>query len=161
MNLANRRGGHIVDLLFTLALLCVFAASSLMVVMIGANVYKGTVRGMDRNYDMRTSLSYISEKIRQNDVAGGVFVSELEGQNALVLVQDISGSVYETWIYSDAGALKELLVKQGSATREAGREIMKLQSFTAELVDGTLSLYVTASDGSTAELMQSLRSRGG
>ena len=38
--------GHVVDFLFTLALFCVFAASALMVVVIGANVYrhKGSVK---------------------------------------------------------------------------------------------------------------------
>ena len=49
--------GHVVDFLFTLALFCVFAASALMVVVIGANVYRQTVRGMDSNYDSRTSLT--------------------------------------------------------------------------------------------------------
>ena len=55
--------GHVVDFLFTLALFCVFAASALMVVVIGANVYRQTVRGMDSNYDSRTSLTYLTEKV--------------------------------------------------------------------------------------------------
>lgn len=157
MTHGTRQNSHIVDLLFTLALLCVFAASSLLIVMIGANVYQGTVRGMDRNYDMRTSLSYVSEKLRQNDVAGGVYVAELEGSNALVLVHDFGGTVYETWIYSYDGELRELLVKQGTATRDAGRKIMDLSDFHAELDNGRVTVSVTASDGVTASVTQLLR----
>lgn len=66
--------GHVVDFLFTLALFCVFAASALMVVVIGANVYRQTVRGMDSNYDSRTSLTYLTEKVRQNDAANAVTI---------------------------------------------------------------------------------------
>lgn len=161
MKHGTRQNNHIVDLLFTLALLCVFAASSLLIVMIGANVYQGTVRGMDRNYDMRTSLSYVSEKLRQNDVAGGVYVSELEGCNALVLVHDFGGSVYETWIYSYDGELRELLVKQGTATCDAGRKIMSLGSFHAALADGLVTIDVTAANGQTASITQALRAAGG
>lgn len=40
---SNEPSRHIVDILFVLALFCVFAASALMLVTIGANVYKQTL----------------------------------------------------------------------------------------------------------------------
>ena len=79
--------GHVVDFLFTLALFCVFAASALMVVVIGANVYRQTVRGMDSNYDSRTSLTYLTEKVRQNDAANAVTIRSVGDSPALVLSQ--------------------------------------------------------------------------
>ena len=78
-------GGHMVDFLFTIALFCAFAATSLIVVIIGANVYQGTVRGMNENYALRTSLSYVSQKVRQNDGAGEIHIGTLDGVPALVL----------------------------------------------------------------------------
>lgn len=86
--------GHVVDFLFTLALFCVFAASALMVVVIGANVYRQTVRGMDSNYDSRTSLTYLTEKVRQNDAANAVTIRSVGDSPALVLSQQAgSGSM--------------------------------------------------------------------
>lgn len=43
-----------VDVLFTLALFCVFCASALAVVVIGADVYTSTARSMDDNFSTRT-----------------------------------------------------------------------------------------------------------
>ena len=56
---------HFIDVLFTLGLLCVFTASALAVVLIGAHVYQSTAEDMDANYRPATSLSYMAEKIRQ------------------------------------------------------------------------------------------------
>ena len=100
--------GHVVDFLFTLALFCVFAASALMVVVIGANVYRQTVRGMDSNYDSRTSLTYLTEKVRQNDAANAVTIRSVGDSPALVLSQQAGERIYETWIYVYDGYLREL-----------------------------------------------------
>ena len=77
MTTQSKTGTHMVDLLFTLALVCVFAASALMVVLIGANVYQNTVEGMDENFSARTSVTYVATKIRQNDTEGTAYISTL------------------------------------------------------------------------------------
>ena len=61
---------HIVDVLFVLALFVVFTLSALVLVILGANVYRQTVSYMDENYEARTAYSYLTEKVRQNDVYG-------------------------------------------------------------------------------------------
>lgn len=63
-----KQKNHVVDLLFSLALFCVFAASALTIVIMGADVYQKSVNDMNRNSTIRTSLSYLSEKIHQNAV---------------------------------------------------------------------------------------------
>lgn len=60
---------HIADLLFTLALFLVFAASVVMALLFGANVYQNTVRQMDENYNQRTCLAYVANQVRQHDAA--------------------------------------------------------------------------------------------
>lgn len=59
--------GHIVDFFFTLSLFCLFAASALIVVIIGSGVYRNTTVQMEENYVARTALSYVAEKVRQHD----------------------------------------------------------------------------------------------
>ena len=75
---------HIVDVLFVLALFVVFTLSALVLVILGANVYRQTVSYMDENYEARTAYSYLTEKVRQNDVYGSIYVGELECQDVLI-----------------------------------------------------------------------------
>ncbi len=109
----NRAG--IINILFVLSLFCVFAVTALLVVILGANVYKGISSNMQDHYGARVSVSYITEKVRQSDETGGVDLREMEEGPALVLIQAVGGYTYETWIYAEAGFLKE-------ATVEAGQE---------------------------------------
>ena len=74
--------GHIVDFFFTLSLFCLFAASALIVVIIGSGVYRNTTLQMEENYVARTALSYVAEKVRQHDTSGGVRLTEGEGETA-------------------------------------------------------------------------------
>ena len=74
----------IVDILFVLALFGVFAVSALALVTIGADVYQHTVEDMGVNYESRTAVSYIMEKVRQNDTADSIFLTDLE--NVLLIL---------------------------------------------------------------------------
>lgn len=58
---------HVVDILFVLALLCVFAVSAMILIILGANIYKVTVSHMNDNFSSRTSYAYIVQKIRQHE----------------------------------------------------------------------------------------------
>ena len=64
------RHRHVIDLIFPIALFFVFAASSLSVLILAANVYTSTTKRLSINDENRTVLSYLSEKIRQNDTDG-------------------------------------------------------------------------------------------
>lgn len=155
MKTAAKPKGHLVDLLFTLALFCVFAASSFFVVLIGANVYRSTVRGMNHNFNVRTSLSYVCEKVRQNDTAGAVRLDTLDSISALVLTQDYDGTAYETWIYPYNGSLMELFTQKGNAIDPSGgNPIMDVPSFTMEQLNGHLYRFsVTDEYGKTVSQM--------
>lgn len=140
-------GGHMVDFLFTIALFCAFAATSLIVVIIGANVYQGTVRGMNENYALRTSLSYVSQKVRQNDGADGIYIDTLEGIPALVLEQSLEAGDYETWIYYDDGWLRELFTRADAHVSPAdGQPVLQLAGFEMEQ-DQNGMLTFTSHDG--------------
>ena len=53
---------------------------------------------MDSNYDSRTSLTYLTEKVRQNDAANAVTIRSVGDSPALVLSQQAGERIYETWI---------------------------------------------------------------
>ena len=90
---------HVTDVLFTLSLFCLFTACAFLVILIGIQVYKTTVSDLEDNYSSKTALSYVTEKLRQHDFAGGVSVTSLEGETALVLADDAEGETYLTYIY--------------------------------------------------------------
>lgn len=143
----NKRNiAHMTDVLFTLGLLCVFAASALAVVLIGAHVYKTTTSHMDANYTTRTSLSYAAEKIRWHDESGKVTVGKIEEETALILPETIDGKEYVTYIYEEEGALKELFTeKENEVKKSQGETILEVRDFTIETLTGGF-LRFTASD---------------
>jgi len=158
----NKSGKHVIDVLFTLALFCVFATASLMVVLIGANVYQSTIQKMDLNFELSTSITYVTTKIRQHDAADSVFLSTLDGRDALVLEEEFYGEVFQTWIYHHDGSLRELFIHKDnddSLHLDAGQELMRVYRFTIEQArDNLFSLTATSADGESARRLVAVRS---
>jgi hypothetical protein len=99
--------------LMALVLFGLFAVCILFLLLTGADVYQRlTVR--DRNtYEMRTAAQYLTTKMRQADTDGCLLVSEFEGLDALLIREEIEGSVYHTWIYCYDGYVRELFFEDG------------------------------------------------
>lgn len=149
---------HVVDFLFTLALFCVFAASALLVVIMGANVYKSTVNTMTDNYENRTSLTYIAEKIRQNDTPGSVVISTVEDSPALVLRQQVGDREYQTWIYVYDGNLKEILIASDATLNpESGQTVKEQQSLALEQNGSLLTVTTTDPAGKSESITLHVR----
>ena len=53
----------------------------------GARIYQNTIDSMETHFTSTTSLSYISEKIRQSDRADGILVEEFGGMEMHVQVK--------------------------------------------------------------------------
>ena len=142
----------IVDFIFTLSLFGVFAISTLLVVVIGANVYRSTVSTQEANAVKRTSLAYVTEKIRQNDESGSISIGEIEGVPALILKSAYGDQHYCTYIYVYQGNLRELFVKSTTApTLIAGQIITEVTDFSIEQVSDTL--YLVSSSDQNQEAM--------
>lgn len=128
-----RNRTHVTDILFTLSLFCLFTTCAFLVVLTGIQVYRTTVSDMEDNYSSKTALSYVTEKIRQHDFAGGVSVVSLKGENALVLKDQADGETYLTYIYAYEDYLWELSVKEGTpVSRDMGQKIIQVQDFSIE-----------------------------
>ena len=121
---------HSTDILFVLVLFLVFTSSALAVILLGARVYQSTSSRMESNYNVRTALAYVSEKIRQNDESGAVSLCELDGIPALTLSQRMEDTSYITYLYFQDGALKELLTEASrEVSAEQGTAIISLKAF--------------------------------
>ena len=159
---AEGRRHSLFELLLMLFLLFIFAASALIVVVIGADVYSNINHNMDSNYDLRIPLSYVSNKIRQADREGAVSLQTKEGTTVLVLQSVQNGSNYETWIYEYEGYLYEVLYEQGQGLGlEAGTPVIPVNGFSMKMeADNLLTLTANDASGKRLDLRLALRSDG-
>lgn len=125
------RRRHVIDMLFPIALFLVLAASSLFLVILAANVYQKSVSREECNYESRTCLSYVTEKIRQNDEKGGVETGTFDGLPCLILRQTFDGQPYVTYLYSYDGQLCELFIREGVSMQASdGQRILEVYDFS-------------------------------
>ncbi len=151
---------HVIDLVFPIAVFFVFAASSLAVLMLAANIYSSQTAASADNDQIRTALSYINEKIRQNDQNGGISVQTLEGRDCLALQGNSNNMSFTTYIYEYEGMLKELLVRDDvEIPLKDGKDIMEVRGFSIEeMDDGLFRLSSMDPDGNEMTLIASERS---
>ena len=134
-------------MLFTILLLGLFALTAIFVAMMGVKVYANSADKMHANFDTRTSIVYLSEKIRTSP--GDSFsIQELDGATALVLSEEIGGNTYESWIFVFDDQLCEVTINKGDTILPgAAQHIMPLKSFDAQLVSGGVELTVVTVGG--------------
>lgn len=150
---------HMVDVLFVIILFCVFAVSALILVMIGANVYKKTVNDMDLNFDSRTSFAYVTEKIRQNDAKDALSIREFGGNDAICITKNYNGTDYYTYLYYYDGYLREMNVRADSIIDPAmGSAILAIDSFTISQSNEHLYSVVIETAGNESTIYISTRS---
>lgn len=129
----RRSEKHAINLIFPLAVLFVFAASSLLVLILSAHIYAGQTSHAKSNYQNYTPLAYITEKVHQNDTSGSISVQELDGTTCLALKGTSSGISYTTYLYVSDGWLKELLIRDGTkASLSSGKKIIEAKDLTIE-----------------------------
>ena len=158
----SRAKRHITDVLFTLTLFAVFAAASLIVVFIGAEVYSATIRRADTSFEINSTLSFVTTKIRQHDSVGAVRLDYVSGTPALVLTQAIGESYFETWIYHHDGVLRELFKNRENVDAlwlGAGQALVSVYYFSFdEPVYGLIEMLARSEDGVYARALVSMSS---
>lgn len=145
-----------------LTLFGVFAVCVLLVLLLGADVYQRLTERDSHGYDRRTAAQYITTKVRQADVAESICVSEFDGVETLVFVEEIGGEVYETKLYCYEGWLMELFSAAGNDLSPAdGEKILETEAVDFTLEDGLLQVNITMADGTEQALSLHLRSGEG
>lgn len=152
-----------VDILFLLALFGVFLISALFIVLFGARIYKKTASDMDTNFNARTSVAYITEKIHRNDIEGGVAITKDEGSDLLMLRQFTDYGAYITYLYFSDGYLREITLSEGAPLeKSAGAQVLALHAFSIEEINpSTLAFHMTDAGDVTTTFYVSINAKGG
>lgn len=130
---------HMIDILFVLSLFCVFAFSSVVLILFGADIYKKTVSSMDSNYASRTSVAYITEKIRQSDCYDSISIDNTAGYERLMMTREIDGLVYATSLYEYDGYLYELFARTDiELPADAGQQVIPISQLDFYFVSDSL-----------------------
>lgn len=155
-NKKNSLGGILALLAFTL-----FVVSLLAVLLTGADVVKRLTTRDRENYDRMTAVQYVATRIRQSDSEGVLSVGTFGGESAIIISEDIEGSIYNTYVYCHKGSLREMFCAEGVELDPVfGEEIIPMESFTAE--DRGEYISITLNDGIREEnLCFLLRNRKG
>ena len=120
------RQRHMTDQMFLVILFAVFAVCAFSLSMIGANIYSHTASVMNEDYEERIDISYVTEKI--------------------------NGKKYNTYLYQEKGALRELMVREGlDTTTMQGEKIVAAKDFS---VIETKQLYHIKIQGSDGKIYQ-------
>ena len=132
------------DFLFTLLLFCVFAISAFSLVVIGAGVYENSVSSLEQNFEGRTALAYVAEKVRQNDAGASVSARD----DILRITTEDAGGSYTLYIYEYDGFLRELFTRtELPFDEEAGQPLLEVEGFSVSEKEGGLLEIQTAGDG--------------
>ena len=153
---------HVIDIVFPIALFFVFTVTALMVILFAADAYSDITACAEDNYTSRTALSYITEKIRQNDENGSVSAGSFDGCECMILSQEYDGQIYDTYIYERDDALYELFAKEDAEVSASdGTKIMEVSGLQIEqLDDGLFSISCRDSDGNVIRTAVSVQSTG-
>ena len=165
MNFAKRKKS-VVDFLFILALFGAFAITALFVVLFGARIYKTKVSNMNTNYEKRTAMSYVTEKIRSHDFTGGAAVSDVDmsgstgKHSVLKLYQEIGGKKYVTYLFVHNGYLKELTAEESfDFDYRAGTNVLAINDFSVRKESDSLYYFdITDTNGEKTEFFVTLYS---
>lgn len=135
----NYNKGQSIQFLFTMLLLIFLVMSALFTILFGAKTYENIENRMNESFSSTTALSYISNKIKQNDNAGMVLVDNIQDISVLKLVEVYDKDVYNTLIYCKDGKLKELFSSADSKlTLDDGIDIMELEGISFENIEKNL-----------------------
>ncbi|MCQ2461337.1 MAG: DUF4860 domain-containing protein [Clostridia bacterium] len=147
----KKRTSYTVDSIFVLVLFAVFAVTVLFVLMSGAGVYKDTQSVMTERYQERTCLSYITAKVNHYDEAGRVYVTKVNGVQALAVDEQMGGVDYTTYIYCHDGSIKEIMVDKGLDFKlEDGLDIINAKGLEFDTSENLIKVTCVGEDGSTA-----------
>ena len=158
---------HTIDVIFVLSIACAFAASILLVLMLGVNVYGNIQKTSDVQFNERVCLSYITAKVHRHDSLGDVRTGNFQNVSALYLDQEFDDVYYNTIIYVYDGYLMELFCEKDQMdnlglTPESGTPVLEVDYVAFETARPNL-LFVEYRDpdGGGGSVFINLRSGEG
>ncbi|MCR4787965.1 MAG: DUF4860 domain-containing protein [Lachnospiraceae bacterium] len=135
----EKQNRHIIDILFVISLFALFVLSAVFLISIGAGIYSKTMSNMNANFDSRTAVAYINEKVHQSDVEGNVCIGDFDGCESIIITTFVNDLEYNTYIYEFDGYIRELTVRKDIAlSPAAGSKILDVRNFNLTAVSDSL-----------------------
>lgn len=134
--------------ILVLLVFAAFMVSVLLVLLTGADVVQKLTERDQDSYDRRTAARYLTTRTRQADYAGGISVRSFGGEDAIVYMEEIEGTCYETLVYCYDGYLREMFVEAGmEQAAEFGEKIIPMASFRVDDCESYLQAELELMDG--------------
>lgn len=155
-NNSRRFSFHFIFILMLYLLIAVF---SLMIILLGKNIYSSINNDRQTNYEKRVALSYVANKIRQNDKKESIRIESLNGENAIVITEIYDGELYETWIYFYDNAIYEMFTDAGMEFNlDDGIKVLHTEAFKIEALKDDLYKFTALEGTEKTELILNLHS---
>ena len=144
--------GRSIDTIFVLIVFSTFAISVLIVLMLGANIYRNINENSREDEAEQTALSYIWTKAKNFDNADSIRVDTFNGNPALYIREHFGGTEFNTIIYHYDGWLYELFSEAAlTFSPTDGIRIVKVDDLSFEAIDdglirmtsGNMSLHLS------------------
>ena len=160
MNKQNNINQFSFQFVFIMIINLIIVILSVMIISLGKNIYDNINNDRNTNYDLRVSLSYIANKIRQSDKKDAVEITELNGINSVVINEVYDEEEYRTYIYFYDGAIYEMFTDRDSAfDLSDGMKITDVDFFEINVIEDSLYKFAAISKEERAELYLSVYSR--
>ena len=151
-----------------LLIFLIFTICILTVLLTGADIYKKISLRDQNSFQRRTTVQYLTTRIRQSDTEGMVFVGDFNAEDmgdtgdTLFLKEEINGRTFFTRIYCHEGYLYELFSEAGLETsKQYGEKILKVNALNFTIRGNLLYIEVTHADSEIETLILQLHSKGG
>ena len=147
------------DGILALLLFAVFAACVLIVLLTGADAFRGLSQRDQAAFERRTAAQYIATRLHQADRADAVALEDFGGTTALVCREEYYGEEYCTRVYFHDGYIYELFCStEAVLLPEDGEKIIAVSALTFAESGGLITAAVTDTSGETVRITLSLRS---
>lgn len=139
---------HKSRLILLIVIFVAYTIIATILTIVGMSLYKKSSDINEKNFNGRTSVLYIMEKLRQNDTLENIRVEIFDENQALVFTSEIAGEKFDNWIYLENGYLSETLISsKTNMITGIGQKIMPINSLKIEIVDEILNVKVLDDKG--------------
>ena len=160
MKKTGNQSPRLMQNVFVLLLLALFACLSTFLVMMGAQVYRGTVDRAEKNNGKRIAAAVVRSAVWAQD-GGTVRIEQQDGLPVLVIEDDYDGEIYIKRLFCHDGLLWESYTSaEREFDRESGESLCDLAAFEPEMNGHKLTVHLTDPDGTQSDVRIRLRAGG-
>lgn len=154
----DNRVMHSMQGVFVFLLLGIFALMSTLLVLLGAQMYRGAVDKNQFTNDRRAAGAYLRSMIRYADGENAVSVEERGGTEAVALREEIEGVRYVTWLYSMDGQLWEQFSEEELGfDHDLATAVCPMESMQADVDGQSVVIRFTDENGEEHQVVVALR----